>query len=299
MVTPLCPGRTGQESSCESFAMTGRSASLRPPRGGVLGAERQRDILASIDRGETVSVGEFADRFGVSHETIRRDIRGLEESGHLRRVHGGAVPTRTFDLTARRPVAERLGVDRAAKREAARAAMALLENDMNVFLGASSTMLLLAEELAGSGKALTVTTNMLDIASVVAAGGRCCVTLLGGVVDPRTRTVSGLEVLEGIDNRLFDLSILGASAISPVHGVLGPTAAHRVLATTLRVRSRRCAFAVDGAKFGRGDAQLVMPLARVDAVATDLSPPEDIIRAFAEEGVEVVLPATCAGPGGA
>jgi DeoR/GlpR family transcriptional regulator of sugar metabolism len=70
-----------------------------------------------------------------------------------------------------------------------------------------------------------------------------------------------------------------------------------VLAATLRVRSRRCAFAVDSAKFSRGDAQLVMPLARVDAVATNLSPPEDIIRAFAEEGVEVVLPATCAGPG--
>ena len=258
--------------------------------GAVLGAERQRAILELIDRNEIVSVCDFAKRFEVSQETIRRDIRSLEGAGHLRRVHGGAAPMRTFDLTARRPVTERLGVDRDAKLRAARAAVGLFEDGMNVFLGASSTMLLVAEELARSGQALTVTTNMLDIATVVAAGGACCVTLLGGIVDPRTRTVGGLEVVAALQGRLFDLCVLGASAIDPVHGVLGPTAAHNVLASTLRGRAHRCAIVADGAKFTRYDAQVVLPLTQVDTLATDIPPRGDLAEALDRAGVAVLLP---------
>ncbi|MFC7397913.1 DeoR/GlpR family DNA-binding transcription regulator [Chelatococcus sp. GCM10030263] len=271
--------------------MAGRSGSISQGKGGtLLSAERQRSILELINRGEIVSVGEIAERLGVSQETIRRDIRNLEEAGHLRRVHGGAAPMRTIDLTARRPVAERLRVDRHAKQLAAKAAMPLFEDDMNVYLGASSTMLLVAEELARTDKALTITTNMIDIATVMAASGRCTVTLLGGVVNPQTRTVGGFEVLKNLELRLFDLCVMGASAITPMHGILGPTMTHNVLVRTLCSRSHRIAFVMDSAKFGRRDAHLILPLEEVDLLATDTPPPGDLAAALEKAGVTVLLP---------
>ena len=42
-------------------------------------------------RAGSVSVGELADIFGVSHETIRRDLKLLADQGHLEVVHGGAA----------------------------------------------------------------------------------------------------------------------------------------------------------------------------------------------------------------
>ncbi|MGX5805575.1 DeoR/GlpR family DNA-binding transcription regulator [Bradyrhizobium sp. Arg314] len=268
-----------------------RSNQTSPAKGGAhLGAARQQSILDLINQGEVVSVGEFATRFAVSAETIRRDIRALEEAGHLRRVHGGAAPKRTFDLTARRPVVERLEVDRECKLLAAKAAMVLFENDMNVFLGASSTMLLVAEELARSDKRLTITTNMIDIATITAASGRCAVTLLGGIVNPRTHAVGGHEVLKGLEDRLFDLTVMGASAVSPVHGILGPTKYHNVLVTRLASRSHQTAFVMDSAKFGRRDAYVALPLSQVDFVATDNLPLEDIAAAFEEADVTVLTP---------
>jgi DeoR/GlpR family transcriptional regulator of sugar metabolism len=271
--------------------MAGRSGSISSGRGGpILSAERQRSILELINRGDIISVSEFAERFGVSQETIRRDIRSLGEAGHLRRVHGGAAPIRAFDLTARRPVVERLEVDRRAKQLAARAAMALFEDDMHVYLGASSTMLLVAEELARSEKALTITTNMIDIAVVTAASGRCTVTLLGGVVNPHTHAVGGLEMLKELEHRLFDLCVFGASAISPNHGVLGPTSRHHVLVTTLAGKSDRAAFVADNAKFRRRDAHVLLPLQAVDFVATDVPPPEPAAAALDQAGVTVLLP---------
>jgi DeoR/GlpR family transcriptional regulator of sugar metabolism len=266
-----------------------KHASSRRRDGATLGAARQQRIIAMISRGDIIAVGDLALQFGVSPETIRRDIRALEEAGGLRRVHGGAAPTGAVDLTARRPVVERLGVEREAKTLAARAALPLFEDGMNVFLGGSSTMLLLAEALAQQGPALSVTTNMIDIATMLAANGRCKVTLLGGVVNPATRTLTGPHTLEALDRQVFDLAVCGASAIDPVHGVLGPSEWHAAIGAALAKRSRRLAFVADSGKFGRGDAYVVQPLGRIDTLATDRRPPPEIDEEIAAAGITLLV----------
>jgi DeoR/GlpR family transcriptional regulator of sugar metabolism len=245
---------------------------LRNRAGGALGAARQQEILSLISRGEIIAVNALAERFGVSQETVRRDVRGLEEAGLLQRVHGGAVPTGTVDLAARRPVQERLGVSREAKLAAAEAALPLFKDGMNVFLGGSSTMLLLAEALRRSNRALTVTTNMIDIATALAANGSCEVSLLGGVLKPMTHTLTGVETIRALERRVFDLAVCGASACDAVHGLLGPSAWHAEIGNTLARRARRLAYVIDVSKFGRCDAHIVRPLAEVHAIATDKEP---------------------------
>ena len=262
-----------------------------------LGAARQQTILSLISRGDILAVGDRADRFGVSQETIRRDIRTLEEGGHLRRVHGGAAPAGPVDLTARRPVAERLEVEREAKTAAAEAALSLFEDGMNVFLGGSSTMLVLADALARSGLALSVTTNMIDIATTLAAAGRCKVTLLGGVLKATTHTLVGADMIDAIDQRVFDLAVCGASAIDPVHGCLGPSDWHAAIGAALARRSRRLAFVVDASKFDRSDAHVVLPLGRVHTIATDRLPPEPMVDALRQGGVALLLPRSAASAG--
>jgi DeoR/GlpR family transcriptional regulator of sugar metabolism len=266
-----------------------KHAPSRRRDGATLGAARQQRIIAMISRGDIIAVGDLALQFGVSPETIRRDIRALEEAGGLRRVHGGAAPAGSVDLTARRPVVERLDVEREAKTLAARAALPLFEDGMNVFLGGSSTMLLLAEALAQQGPALSVTTNMIDIATMLAANGRCKVTLLGGVVNAATRTLTGANTLEALDRQVFDLAVCGASAIDPVHGVLGPSEWHAAIGAALAKRSRRLAFVADSGKFGRGDAYVVQPLDRIDTLATDRRPPPEIDEEIAAAGITLLV----------
>lgn len=267
-----------------------RHAPVRRRDGATLGAARQQRILAMISRGDIIAVGDLAHQFGVSQETIRRDIRTLEGAGGLRRVHGGIAPASTVDLTARRPVAERLGVDREAKALAARAALPLFKEDMNVFLGGSSTMLLLAEALGQQGPSMSVTTNMIDIATMLAASGRCKVTLLGGLVNAATRTLIGPAMLDGLERQVFDIAVSGASAIDPAHGILGPTEWHAAIGAALAKRSRKLAFVADVGKFGRCDAYVVQPLARVDTLATDRRPAQEIEDEIAAAGVTLLLP---------
>ena len=267
-------------------------APARQRDGASLSAARQHSILALIARGDIISVGDLALRFKVSQETIRRDIRALEKAGGLRRVHGGAAPTGTVDLTARRPVTERLNVEREAKAVAAQAALPLFEAGMNVFLGGSSTMLLLAEALAQHGPVVSVTTNMIDIATVLAASGRCKVTLLGGVMKAPTRTLVGADTLKMLERQVFDLAVCGTSAIDAVHGFLGPSEWHAAIGATLAERARLLAFVADASKFDRGDAYVVQPLDGVDALATDQLPEGPLAEALSDADVRLMLPRT-------
>src|SRR5579875_432625 len=65
------------------------------PRGqgdeGSLPEERRLRIVAELDARDAVRAEDLARRFGVSPETIRRDLVSLEEQGLARRVYGGAV----------------------------------------------------------------------------------------------------------------------------------------------------------------------------------------------------------------
>src|SRR3979411_646843 len=55
-----------------------------------LAVRRHNEIVQRLRAVGSVSVGELAEIFGVSHETIRRDLKLLEDQGHLDVVHGGA-----------------------------------------------------------------------------------------------------------------------------------------------------------------------------------------------------------------
>jgi len=265
---------------------------LRNRAGGALGAARQQEILSLISRGEILAVNALAERFGVSQETVRRDIRALEEAGLLQRVHGGAMPTGTVDLAARRPVQERLGLGREAKLAAAQAALPLFRDGMNVFLGGSSTMLFLAEALARRPLALTVTTNMVDIATALAGNSACEVSLLGGILKPATHTLTGVETIRALERRVFDLALCGASAFDPVHGILGPSAWHAEIGDTLGRQARRLAYVIDASKFGRSDAHVVRPITGLHAIATDKEPDAACRSACDAAGIDLLIAAT-------
>ena len=46
----------------------------------MLAAERRNQIMEALRRDERVLVGPLAEKFGVSEETIRRDLANLEKA---------------------------------------------------------------------------------------------------------------------------------------------------------------------------------------------------------------------------
>src|SRR5919107_4333647 len=64
----------------------------------VYAEERQHALAQLIGQRGRMSVTAAAEQFGVTTETVRRDLAVLEQAGLLRRVHGGAVPISSVAL---------------------------------------------------------------------------------------------------------------------------------------------------------------------------------------------------------
>src|SRR4051794_41729239 len=95
-------------------------------RGATVYAEERQHAIASLvaERGR-LAVTAVAEQFGVTTETVRRDLALLERAGMLRRVHGGAVQAGA--LTPLEPrLGERHDTPTQAQREIAAAAGDLL-----------------------------------------------------------------------------------------------------------------------------------------------------------------------------
>src|SRR3712207_7182783 len=151
----------------------------RPEVSPLYPEERQHAIAALVtDRGR-VSVTDVAERFGVTTETVRRDLALLERAGMLRRVHGGAVPIGALSLVEP-GLGERHGTRSEQKRKIAAAALDLLPDvDGSVLLDGGSTTAALADLLPPERR-LLVATNSVPIAARLSAAQGVTLHVLGG-----------------------------------------------------------------------------------------------------------------------
>ncbi len=128
-------------------------------------AEERQDAIATLvaQRGR-IGVAALADTFGVTTETVRRDLAALERLGLLRRVHGGAVPTSALTVMEL-GVSERHGTRAADKERIARAALELVPpSGGSVLIDAGTTTGRMAR-LLPTDRDLVVVTNAVPVAA--------------------------------------------------------------------------------------------------------------------------------------
>ena len=152
--------------------------------------ERQHAIATLVTERGRLAVTAVAEQFGVTTETVRRDLALLERAGMLRRVHGGAVPAGALTLVET-GLGERHGTRTEAKRAIAAAALDLLPGtDGSVILDGGSTTAALADVLPADRR-LYVATNSVPIAARLSASPGITLHVLGGRVRGITQTAVG------------------------------------------------------------------------------------------------------------
>src|SRR3954447_5775096 len=144
------------------------------------GEERRRLILAQARGAGHVAVTEIADELDVAAETVRRDLKVLEEHGLVRRIHGGAYPVEGAGFESN--MDHRSGHRVPEKRRIAVAAVENLGDAETVYLDEGFTPQLVADELLQLQRPLTVVTSSLAAAGLLAPADNMSVILLGGRV---------------------------------------------------------------------------------------------------------------------
>ncbi|MBO8194867.1 DeoR/GlpR transcriptional regulator [Streptomyces oryzae] len=248
-------------------------------------AERQRQIVGTARRLGSVEVAQLAAELGVAKETVRRDLRVLEQHGLLRRTHGGAYPVESagFETT----LAYRTTMHVPEKRRIASAAVELLGDAETVFIDEGFTPQLIAEALPRD-RQLTVVTASLPVASVLATAGEFTVLLLGGRVRGGTLATVEHWTTKMLAGFVIDLAFVGANGISREHGLTTPDpAVSEVKAQAVRAARRRV-FAGLHTKFGAVSFCRFAEVGDFEALVTSSGLPAPEAHRYALRGPQVI-----------
>ncbi len=110
---------------------------------------------------ETVSIDELCEVFGVSKNTIRRDLNELEQRGHITKVYGGVTATVPSGAV---PTPIRSGLNQIDKSLIGRLAAEEVADGDTIFIDSGTTTLCLLRFLVAK-KRITIITHSLGALS--------------------------------------------------------------------------------------------------------------------------------------
>lgn len=254
----------------------------------VLTEERKRQILERLHQHGRVLAGPLAGEFGVSEDTIRRDLRELAAEGQLKRVHGGALP---LARAATASLAERGRSNLVEKRALAAAAARLVADGQTLLLDGGTTNLLLAEAFPQDLKATVITTSPA-IALALAGRPRLEVVLPGGRLLPATGTLVGPDTVAALRAVRADLCFLGVCSVDAEAGITCAEREETFVKQALIEGAGEVAALATADKLEAVATHLVAPLGALTRLlvpeALPAALPEARIRRYAELGVELV-----------
>lgn len=250
-------------------------------------AERHRRILELLGSHQGMTTERFADMLGVSRETVRRDLIELEKAGHLARVHGGAVSASSEEPEP--AYAERTRLRREQKREIAQLAAGLPQPGDACLLDAGSTTLALAEALA-QRQGLTVITNSLEAARVLAGRGGHDVRLLGGRLDQDVPATYGDEAIAEVSRLHVEWAFVSPVSFHANSGAMDYVWHEAAMARAMLARAAKRVLLADASKLGQTSRIQVCAASDVSVLVTDSGADPALLRAIRQAGVEAVLP---------
>ena len=246
---------------------------------------RHKQIIELISRQGTVKNPELMERFGISIETVRRDLEVLEQQGYLRRVYGGAVVN--MSLRSEPEYASRTKNYYEEKNAIAAAAAALICPEDTIYMGVGTTVQAMVQHMKALGE-VTVFTNALRTAVELSELPGCTVILPGGQLRSKELTLSGFPAEENLVHFNVDKAFVGIGGITE-EGVtdfhIGEARLHRQLIKN----ARQAIVLTDSSKLGVRAMNNVCTLREIDIVITDNKVSKQTVKMLEQAGVKVII----------
>jgi DeoR family glycerol-3-phosphate regulon repressor len=251
-------------------------------------APRHTQLLDEVRDHGPMTIERLAERFGVTLQTVRRDVQRLAEAGLLSRFHGGVrLPSSTTQNIAYR---QRQAMLSEAKTAIARAIAKRVPNGCSLILNIGTTIEAVAHELLQHSD-LRVITNNLHIAALLSRNPGCEVIVAGGLVRASDQGIVGEATVDFMRQFKVDIGLIGISGIE-ADGTLRDFDYREVkVARTIIEQSREVWLAADHSKFNRPAMVELARLDELDVLFTDAPPPPPFAELMEAAHVECVVAA--------
>ncbi|HEX3984809.1 MAG TPA: DeoR/GlpR family DNA-binding transcription regulator [Acidisoma sp.] len=246
-------------------------------------SRRQQEIVSLVRETGRVSVEDLVARFGVTPQTIRRDLNDLSEARLIARTHGGAVVASGVEnlaYEARKLVAQ------SNKRRIGEAAAKLIPDHSSLFINLGTTTEEVAQALLGH-TGLLVITNNINVANLLYRNSSINVVIAGGTIRPTDGGVVGKMAADIIRQFKVDLAIIGTSAIDEDGTLLDYDVREVQVSRAIIENARQVVLVTDQTKFNRRAPVRIARLDEIHTLVTD-AVPSRMSEIFQRLGIQVI-----------
>ena len=252
----------------------------------IFAEERKRMIVDLVNKNHKTTVANLCSEFSVSPATVRNDLRELEESGLLKRTHGGAISNLKANYEPNSYQKEIKNIEE--KKAIARVAVECIKEGDTIALDTGTTTFELAKLLVNY-KDLTIVTNDLQIAAFLERDSNAKVIIAGGEVRRNFHCTTGNKAIDTIRDLNVDKTFIAANGFSIKKGLTTPNIDMAKVKTLMIELADEIILLADHTKLDRSSFVWFADFCKVDVLITDWNADRDYIELVRKEGLEVEI----------
>lgn len=250
----------------------------------MLTSHRKREILDTLTRDGHVIAKTLSERFVVSEDTIRRDLREMAAEGLLQRVHGGALlaSPAVADLSIRE------NLFGPAKQRIAQAAAQLVVSGQTIILDGGTTSIQLVRCLP-KALAATVVTHSPNVAVELAEHHNIEVILIGGRLFRHSMVTVGAAALEALGHVRADIFFMGVTGVHLRAGLSTGDLEEAYMKRALSEQAAETVVLASAEKINTASRCKIGDIGLANSIVAERDTPADFVAELESLGITVVL----------
>jgi DeoR/GlpR family transcriptional regulator of sugar metabolism len=249
----------------------------------MLTSQRKKIILEKLAQDGQVLAKQLSEMFGLSEDTLRRDLRELDSEGLLQRVHGGALPVSPAIAT----FAERNGQESAAKRAIAKAAAAMIAPGQVVIIDGGTTSAELVKQLPATLEA-TIVTHSPSVAVGLVDHPKVEVILIGGRLYKHSIVSVGAAAVEAMSHIRADIYFMGVTGVHPTAGLSTGDLEEAYIKRALAARAAETVVLASAAKLNAASQFAIGDITLAQSIIVERSTDAALIIPLEQAGLTVI-----------
>lgn len=251
----------------------------------MLAIERRSSLLQELGSEGRILVSEMSQRFGVTEETIRRDIEKLSKEGLAKKTYGGAISNVT--LAADLPYNVRKSVNVDLKQNIAEKVAKMIKDGDRIMLDGSSTAIYIVRRIKNK-KNITIITNSVEILIELADKTGWTILSTGGQLKEGSFSLVGAQAERMVRGYHVDLCVCSAKGIDERMGITDSNEKDSEMKQAMFSSSEKRILALDSTKFDKKSFVKVCDIRDIDMIVTDSKPDGSWESIINNNGVKLI-----------
>lgn len=251
----------------------------------MLPAERKNEILSRLTFEGKVIVSDLSRQYGVTEETIRRDLEKLEKEGFAKKIYGGAIKNENVNTELPYMVRKQTNVDK--KKYIASIIGSMIKDGDYILLDASTTTLFTVKNISHLQN-ITLITNSVEVLLEVPQNNNWRVFCTGGSFVPESLSFVGHQAEEIISSYNVNLAVMSCKGIDMERGITDTREGNAQIKKLFMKAADTVILAADSSKFDKVSFVHFADIRDMSTVVTDTRPNDEWMRYFAARGTQVV-----------